>query len=365
MPPSITPSEAQTAPPSAPPNVQPDWTIGPFTRPENAQPIITPNPASVFDCPMRKEPVHWEATHTFNPAAVVRNGKVYVLYRAEDDHGQGIGGYTSRLGLAESDDGIHFKRMPAPVLFPAEDDQKPREWEGGCEDPRIVELEDGSYALFYTQYWRMPNIPRHVNLGMARSKDLIHWTKTGPVTATAADGKAITPTKSASLVCALKKGRLIATKINGRYWLYYGEGTIRLMSSPDLKTWRPEPSVALPPRKNVFDSGLAECGPPAILTKQGIVLLYNGKNANGASADPALKPGVYANGQALFDVKDPTKLLSRPDKPFFRPELPWEATGQYAAGTTFIEGLVAYKGKWMLYYGCADSFVGVAMADIR
>jgi predicted GH43/DUF377 family glycosyl hydrolase len=344
---------------------QPDWAIGPFTRPKNAQPVITPNPASVFDCPMRKEPVHWEATHTFNPAAVVRDGKVYLLYRAEDDHGKGIGGYTSRLGLAVSADGIHFRRMPAPVLFPAEDDQKGREWEGGCEDPRCVELEDGSYALFYTQYYRMPGIPRQVDLGVARSKDLIHWTKTGPVTAVDTAGKSITPRKSASLVCELQNGRLIATKIKGRYWLYYGEGTIHLMSSPDLKQWRPEPAVALPPRKGKFDSGLAECGPPALLTPKGIVLLYNGKNANNGSADPALKQGVYANGQALFDARDPTKLLSRPDQPFFKPELSWEATGQYAAGTTFIEGLVAFEGKWMLYYGCADSFVGVALADIN
>ncbi|RYD20907.1 MAG: hypothetical protein EOP69_01610, partial [Spirochaetia bacterium] len=120
---------------------------------------------------------------------------------------------------------------------------------------------------------------------------------------------------------------------------------------------------ALAPRQGRFDSGLAECGPPAILTPKGIVLLYNGKNANGDSADPALKPGVYANGQALFDANDPTKLLARSDQPFFKPELSWEATGQYAAGTTFIEGLVYFNEKWFLYYGCADSFVGVAMHD--
>ena len=44
-----------------------DWHIGPFSRPDNAQPVITPNPQSVFDCPMLGKPVHWEATHTFNP----------------------------------------------------------------------------------------------------------------------------------------------------------------------------------------------------------------------------------------------------------------------------------------------------------
>ena len=92
---------------------------------------------------------------------MVKDDKIYVLYRAEDDTGNHIGGYTSRLGLASSSDGIHFDREPAPVFFPANDDQKDREWEGGCEDPRCVETQDGQYALFYTQYFRKENATGH------------------------------------------------------------------------------------------------------------------------------------------------------------------------------------------------------------
>lgn len=346
-----------------------DWTMGPFTRPENAQPVITPDRAAVFDCPMRGKPVHWEATHTFNPAAIVKDGKVYVLYRAEDESGHDIGGYTSRLGLASSEDGIHFTKLPTPVLYPDNDDQKSREWDGGCEDPRIVETEDGTYVLFYTQYARGTYLLfRHyytIDLGMATSKDLVHWHKTGPVTGLDAAGKPVTPSKSASLVCAVKNGRLIATKIDGKYWLYYGEGVIRLFSSPDLKTWTPVPDFSLAPRRGKYDSMLAECGPPAVLTDKGIMLLYNGKNDKGAGGDPALKPEVYTDGQALFDAKDPTRLLARTDQPFFQPELDWEKTGQYSAGTTFIEGLVLFHNKWFLYYGCADTFVGVATAEVK
>ena len=60
---------------------------------------------------------------------------------------------------------------------------------------------------------------------------------------------------------------------------------------------------------------------------------------------------------------DPTKLLARTEQPFLRPQLPWETTGQYAAGTTFMEGLSYFRGKLFLYYGAADTFVGVAVAD--
>ena len=77
-----------------------DWTLGPFVRPVDA-PIIEPNPKPVFTDPITNKPVRWEALHTFNPGAIVRQGKVYVLYRAEDDSGtMAIGMHTSRLGLA-------------------------------------------------------------------------------------------------------------------------------------------------------------------------------------------------------------------------------------------------------------------------
>ena len=58
-------------------------------------------------------------------------------------------------------------------------------------------------------------------------------------------------------------------------------------------------------------------------------------------------------------------LLARAEKPVFKPELPYEKTGQYAAGTTFAEGLVVFHGQWFMYYGCADSLVSVAVAPVR
>jgi predicted GH43/DUF377 family glycosyl hydrolase len=48
--------------------------------------------------------------------------------------------------------------------------------------------------------------------------------------------------------------------------------------------------------------------------------------------------------------------------PFIRPTRDYERTGQYPEGTTFIEGLVPFKGRWFLYYGTADSRVGVAVS---
>ena len=347
----------------ATPSAAPDWALGPFTRPVDA-PIIKPRPESVFRDPLGSEPVHWEALHTFNPAAVVRDGKVFVLYRAEDDSGtMQIGMHTSRLGLAESEDGIHFTRQPEPVFYPAEDTQKSREWPGGVEDPRIVESPDGTYVLTYTQWNRQT-----YTIGVATSRDLIHWTKYGPALGESGP-YANLMYKSGGIVTRLDHGRLIAARIHGKFWMYWGEIQVRVASSPDLIHWTPleeasaKPVVVLERRPGLFDSGFPEVGTPPVLTKQGILVLYNGKNAEpGKDPDPDLGAGAYSVGQALFDALHPARLLKRLDQPSLHPEKPFERSGQYAAGTTFGEGLVFFRNEWFLYYGCADSYVAVATA---
>ncbi len=374
-----------TAQAKASATVQAKWLLGPFTRPENAQPVITARPESVFTDPILDKPVHWEALHTFNPAAVVRDGKIYVLYRAEDDSGtMQIGMHTSRLGLAVSEDGVHFTREAAPVFYPAKDSEQAREWPGGTEDPRIVEAPDGSYVITYTQWNR-----ETYRVGIATSSDLHTWTKHGPAFGMGKWGGL--KYKSAGIVTeCVTKGRCIAAKIDGHYWMYWGEGEIHLAASDDLVHWTPvegadgKPKVLMRARPRRFDSGLPEVGPPPVVTKDGIVLVYNGKNATGVSGknaagpndnnatggksvvrsdrDPMLAAGTYAVGQALFAADDPAKLLARTGKPIFQPRLPWEQSGQYAAGTTFAEGLVWFHDRWLLYYGCADSRVGVAMS---
>jgi predicted GH43/DUF377 family glycosyl hydrolase len=107
---------------------------------------------------------------------------------------------------------------------------------------------------------------------------------------------------------------------------------------------------------------MVEPGPPAVLTPQGIVLIFNAKN-DGTNGDPALKGGAYSAAQALFAADDPSCFLDRTNWPFLKPEAAYEDTGQYEPGTTFAAGLVPFKGKWLLYYGCADSSIGVAEAE--
>ena len=345
---------AMAAEPPAP------WALGRFERPRGANPAITAR-LGVFQDPLRGQPVNWEGSFTFNPAAVVKDGRVWVLYRAEDDFSRdGKDRHVSRIGLAESTDGLYFQRRSAPVLFPAADAQKDLESDGGCENPRAIEAEDGTIVLTYTQWNR-----KQAQLAVATSKDLVNWIKHGPAFEA---GLSPNPTGGA-IVGRLVDGRIVATKIGGKYWMFWGGDEIRAATSGDLLRWTPvkgrdgQSAAVLAPRPGRFDAAAVHPGPPPALTERGIVLLYNGRGAPVKSAAGGEISGPWAVGQALLDPTDPLKVLDRAAEPCLKPELPFETTGQYDAGGTFAEGLVFFGGRWLLYYGCADTRVGVAAWD--
>lgn len=347
---SSSPTPAETEPPA--------WALLPFIKADKANPILTPDSTSEFYCPVRRQKLKWEEKDVFNPAAVLRHDTVFLLYRAEDRIGKFAG--TSRIGLAWSLDGLHFNKYPAPVLYPDNDSTKKYEWEGGCEDPRIVENGEGSYYLTYTAY-----DGHTARLLTASSNDLYHWVKHGLAFSTAYNGKYINEwSKSGSIVCKYENGRAIAVKINGKYWMYWGDTHIFLASSDNLTHWIPVENKdgkllkVFGPRKGKFDSDLVEPGPPALLTDKGIVLIYNSRNAR-ANGDKTLAEGTYAASQILFDKNAPTVALQRMDTYFIKPDKTYEISGQ-VGHVCFVEGLVNYKEKWFLYYGTADSKIAVA-----
>lgn len=259
-----------------------------------------------------------------------------MLYRAQDAQG------TSRLGYAESSDGIHFQRRPEPVLSPEADYEK----DGGVEDPRLVRI-DGTYYLTYTGYNK-----KDAQLCLATSKDLIHWERKGVI---------LPAYKGNWNVGWTKSGAIVPKKISGKYWMYFLGTTAEktdemgLAYSTDLLHWTEATKTpVLSRRPGNFDSRVVEPGPAPIVTKKGIVLVYNG-------ADDKL---VYRAGVAVFDPKDPTRLLARSDTPVFAPEKSWEKNGQ-VPNVVFVEGMVRRGDKYFFYYGGADKYVGVAETSLQ
>jgi predicted GH43/DUF377 family glycosyl hydrolase len=297
-----------------------DLPFGAWSRASN-EPIISPQGTS------------WESAGTFNPAVIFAFGKFIMLYRAQDASG------TSRLGYAESSDGIQFIRRPIPILFP----EAPYERDGGVEDPRLQKIGDTFY-LTYTGYNK-----KDAQLCLAISSDLAAWQRKGVI---------LPAYKGNWNVGWTKSGAIVPEKIGGKYWMYW-LGTaadktdqMGLSYSTDLIHWTEATTTpVLPRRAGKFDSRVVEPGPPPILSERGIVLIYNG-------ADDHL---VYRTGFAVFDRHDPRKLLSRSDQPIFAPEKEWEKIGQ-VPNVVFIEGMARQGNRFLFYYGGADKHVGVAEA---
>lgn len=282
------------------------WVPGPFTK-YASNPILTPQGDG------------FESWAVFNPTVITEDGIFYMLYRAEDRKG------VSRIGLAQSEDGINFVRRSEPVLSPTE----PYEIWGGCEDPRVVKFGD-TYYMTYTAY----NGYR-AKLALATSKDLIHWEKHG----------VIIPWPWS------KSGAIVPQKINGKYVMYFGDSSIWIAYSDDLLHWTVKNDPVMRPRPEHFDSRGIEPGPPPIVTDRGILLIYNGWNNN----------ITYKVGAVLFSKDDPTIILERLDQPILEPTEGWEKAGQ-VSNVVFASGLARKGDSWYLYYGGADKCLNVAIA---
>lgn len=282
----------------------------------------------------------WESAGTFNPAVVMRDGKIVMLYRAQDKLG------TSRLGYAESEDGVQFTRRNEPVFSPEADYEK----DGGVEDPRLVEIRDDqfgdTYYLTYTGYNK-----KDAQLCLATSKDLIHWDRKGVI---------IPANRGNWNVKWTKSGAIVPERIDGKYWMYFlgtsadNKDQTGIASSTDLIHWTEATKTpVVPVRPGKFDSRVAEPGPAPIVTPKGIVLIYNG-------ADDKL---IYRTGIAILDRNDPRKLIWRTDDPIFSPEKGWEKIGQ-VPNVVFVEGMLQQRDRYLFYYGGADTNIGVAEAPI-
>lgn len=332
-----------------------DWSMLDFVKADSINPILQPSSNQIFSCPLSKKEVRWEERNVLNPSAIVKDGKVYLIYRAQDNE------MTSRLGLAISEDGLHFEKQPEPIFYPVNDNMQQYEWKGGVEDPRIVEGEDGMFIMTYTAY-----DGKVARLCLASSKDLKKWIKHGLVLG---EGKyRNTWSKSGAIVCKLEGDKIVATKIKDKYWMYFGDTDLFLATSDDLIHWEVSENEetkkmisVLHPRMGYFDSRLVEPGPYALLQENGILLIYNGSNASNYN-DPDLPRFTYAAGQALFDKDNPFKLIDRMEDYFIHPDKPYEKTGEVNE-VCFVEGLVNFKNKWLLYYGTADSKIAVAIRE--
>ncbi len=278
----------------------------------------------------------YPANAVFNPGAAKLNGETILLVRVEDMRG------FSHLTVARSKDGKTNWRVETQPALKPEADVREEKW--GVEDPRIVQLEErGDYAITYVSFSSSGPL-----VSLALTKDFVNFTRIGP----------LVPPED-------KDASLFPRRFSGRYALIHrpiirGEADIWISFSPDLEHWG-DHRVLIPTRPGWWDSRRVGLGAQPIETEEGWLIIYHGVRETASGS-------IYRVGLALLDLEEPWKVRRRSDEWVLGPRQPYEQLGDVPR-VTFPSGAIfaQEEGTLYLYYGIADTTVGLAtakMADV-
>ncbi len=284
----------------------------------------------------------WEARATFNPAAIYLDEKVHILYRAFSYRNKSIVGYAC------SKDGVHIdERFPEPVYVARKVFEKraaPDLW-CGCEDGRLTRIDDTIYITYTAFNGRVPRVA----MSSISVFDFINrkWNWTEPIVISS-------PSFDDKNACFLPK------KIDGKFVIFHRpENYIGLNFVENLEdlqnNWLDRSFALIRPRADKWDNKKIGISAPPIELKEGWLLLYHGVS------DPG---HIYKVGALLLDLDDPTKILGRTDTPLLEPEMDYELYGD-VNNVVFPCGAAMIKDEIFLYYGGADSVVGVAKMKVE
>lgn len=308
--------------------------------------------------PIKEHP--WESKMVFNPAAILKDDKIYLIYRAMGEE-EADDFPISRLGMCVlKNDGVTIeKRYEKPII-------EPEKWyePAGCEDPRITEI-DGKYYLLYTAYlgYKAPPLFKEesANIAMAVSDDLFNWKKSDDL---------LLP----EVLQPEKNGVLFPKKINGYYVLYYRvEPSIYVAYTKSLENFPQEwigHKVIASPRANTWDCWKIGAGAPPIETEDGWLLIYHGIDRPALSRRELRKKDgdgderTYRLGVMLIDKENPEKILYRSKGWILEPQEPYEKEG-VVPNVVFTCGAVVIGDTLFVYYGGADTVIGVATCGLK
>jgi len=256
-----------------------------------------------------------------------------MLFRAHRRNGRSI------LGLAESEDGFHFRVRPEPFLVPAAEGVFAAYEEFGVEDPRICSLE-GRYLVTYSAYSK-----HGVRIGLAQTEDFESVERMSLITEADYRNVVIFPAKFDGRYVRLDRPHSQISPWS--IWLSY---------SPDLVHWG-ESRLVMKSAPYHWDEMKIGPGATPFETDRGWLHIFHGvfRTMDGA---------VYRLGVALHDLKDPSKVLGVSDEWILQPEDPWEVTG-YVHNVVFCCGAIPEDdGTVKIYWGGADTVMCAGTAQI-
>jgi predicted GH43/DUF377 family glycosyl hydrolase len=268
-----------------------------------------------------------EIEGVLNPAAMRGpDGQLYLFPRlvARNNY--------SRIGIAR----VKFNREGDPcgverlgiALEPEADYERWPDGRGGCEDPRITYVERlQRYVMTYTGH--SPQGPR---IAMAVSADLFHWKRLGLAT--------FEPYRGIDFVNVDNKDSSVFP-------------------------------VAIPNHRGKMQMAILHRplfrGTPPILTRHGWLMIYHGVQEL-PHAVPGAHPLCYSAGVMVLSQEHPRTILYRSEEPVLTPLLNEERHGT-VSNVVFPTGIdrrddIGQPDRIDVYYGMADSRIGVAHLDV-
>ena len=287
----------------------------------------------VYNPILKPEEWPYVVNSVFNPGATQLGDETVLLCRVEDCRG------FSHLTVARSQDGkTGWKVDSSPTLARSEEYHE-EQW--GLEDPRIVWFEpQEKYAVTYTSF-----SPAGPQVSLAFTEDFQNFERRG----------VLLPPED-------KDASLFPRKFGDRYVLIHrpivrGEQHVWISFSPDLVHWG-DHEILLTRRSGWWDDAKVGLGPQPIETSEGWLMLYHGVRETASGS-------LYRVGIALLDHDDPTKVIKRCDPWVIGPREDYEYRGD-VPGVVFPTGAVVDEssGELRIYYGAADSTVGMASAQL-
>ncbi len=269
----------------------------------------------------------------FNSAVVPYNGEFIGVFRAEQCDG------IPHLYLGYSKDGIHWTYDFNKIPFVNEKGEPfmPRY----AYDPRLVKVEDTYYIIWCTDFYGAA-------LGMAKTTDFKTFVRLGN-----------------PFLPFNRNGVLFPRKINGNFVLlsrpsdsgHTPFGDVFLSESPDLTFWGNHRHV-MSRGSQWWQSLKIGGGAAPIETSEGWLMFYHGVTGtcNGY---------VYSMGACVLDIDNPSIVKYRCNNFVLTPEAWYEERG-FVANVVFPCAALtdAETGRIAIYYGAADSYVGMAFTTV-
>ncbi|MBQ1340488.1 MAG: glycoside hydrolase family 130 protein [Ruminococcus sp.] len=270
----------------------------------------------------------------FNSAVLSLNDGFIGVFRGEQRDG------IPHIYIGRSQDAINWNFEPEKIPFTNSDGEPfmPRY----AYDPRLVRIGDTYYIIWCQDFYG-------ASIGIAETKDFVTFRRL-----------------ENPFLPYNRNAVLFPRKIGGNYVMlsrpcdngHTAFGDIFISESKELEFWGRHRHV-MGPSKKWWENLKIGAGPAPIETNIGWLLFYHGvvNTCNGY---------VYSFGAAILDTDEPSRVLHRCTDYLLAPEEWYEERG-FVPNVCFPCAALTDSdtGRIAIYYGCADSYVGIAFTTVQ